>query len=491
MSAPGVFVVGTSHAVASAEAREHLHLEPSEILEALTPVLLRSDLLIEALPLVTCGRLELYGVSNRPVRAAQTLNRLVATQTGFNRTELSNNTFQLQGREAVQHLLRVSAGLDSVVHGEAQILGQVRSAAHDPRGSLAKGTVLHRLFEVALLTGKRVRSETKIGHGAASLAGASLKLVYSEIPDLERASVLIVGAGDTGSLVGRLLAKQGVGRIVIANRTLETAHAVASSLGAAAVPLSELAAEIAKADLVVGAAADSHHLITPESVLSYREDKPLWFIDLAHPRNVHPDVTKISGVRVFDLDAVAKQVESAKAARLEQTPKAEAIVLEGVNHFEEWFRSRESVEVLTALRSHVLKLANDEAELITRGRGDTEKEEVLLIARSIARTLLHQPTVALRSADLSTDEGQKLLRSAHSCQLLELAYDEAERLTHGRSERERKDVRLIAGTIARALLRQPEIELPSENISSDSSGMGLLDSTADEMVEPASQRAKD
>ena len=118
--------------------------------------------------------------------------------------------------------------------------------------------------------------------------------------------------------------------------------------------------------------------------------------------------------------------------------------------------------------SHVLKLANDEAERVTRGKNDTEKEEILLIARSLARTLLHQPTVALRSADLSTDEGQKILRSAHSCQLLELAYDEAERLTRGRSNGERKDVRLIAGAIARALLRQPEIELRSENVSSDS-----------------------
>ena len=490
MSGLGVFVVGTSHAVASAEARERLHLESAEVLEALTPVLLRSDLLTEALPLVTCGRLELYGVSNRPARAAQTLTRLVAQRTGFDRTDLAENTFELQGKEAVQHLLRVSAGLDSVVHGEAQILGQVRSAAHDPKSSLAKGTVLHRLFELALLTGKRVRSETRIGHGAASLAGASLKLVYSEVPDLDRASVLIVGAGDTGSLVARLLAKRGVGRIVMANRTLETAHTVAASLGATAVPLSELAAEIAKADLVVGAAGDSHHLITPESVLSSRENKPLWFIDLAHPRNVHPDVTKLLGVRVFDLDAVASQVESAKAARLAQTPKAEEIVLEGVSHFEEWFRSRDSVEVLTALRSHVLKLANDEAERLTRGRSDNEKEEILLIARALARTLLHHPTVALRSADLSTDAGQKILRSAHSCQLLELAYDEAERLTHGRSEGERKDVRLIAGALARTLLRQPEMVLPAENRPTDS-GQELLHSTSSDLRATTSRLSGD
>ncbi|MEM7416834.1 MAG: glutamyl-tRNA reductase [Gemmatimonadota bacterium] len=411
MSARGIFVVGTSHSVASAEAREQLHVETEEILTALRPVLTAEGLIEEAVPLATCGRLEVYGVSSRPERAARFLTRLASRRPGAVEQDVVGKTFRLHGADAVEHLFRVASGLDSVVHGEAQILGQVKDAAHDPLGSAAKGTFLHRLFDAALATGKRVRSETEIGRGAASLASAGLALLRQDMGSLDDTPTMVIGAGETGALVARLLAKAGVPRIIVANRTLSTAKRVAEPLGAEAIDLESVPARLPEVGLVIGAAGHAHHLLGPTHLREPRT-RPLWLLDLAHPRNFDTKLAEIDDVHVVDLDEVAQRVEAARSARLAHLPKAEEIVRDAVAEYQSWLRSRPGVTVLRSVRETVLTRAEREAHRLSKGRPEEDREALRLLARSLARTLLHEPTVALRAADPGTPEGRKVLETA-------------------------------------------------------------------------------
>jgi glutamyl-tRNA reductase len=408
-----LFVLGTSQSVASASVRERLHLDLQEVSEALVHLLTERGVLAEAVPLSTCARLELYGVAPDADRALRVLARLMARRTGVSPAEIREHSYTLRGESAVRHLFRVAAGLDSVVHGEAQILGQVREAAHHELSIHGKGPVLHRLFESALAAGKKVRTDTEIGRGAASLASAALGMVQKELGSLESASALVLGAGETGALMARLLRKAGVGRLVVANRTEETAKDVASGLGAEARGLSDLPALLADADLVIGAVAGSEPLVTPALLADAAPKRERqYYLDLAHPRSIDRAVADFPGVRLIDLQAVFDRVEAARHARAAQVPQAERIVREHGEAFVRWLRSRENVEVLRAVRSQVLDLARAEAERLSRGRSDQEREAIIRFARSVARTLLHRPTLALREADPSTPDGRTLLESA-------------------------------------------------------------------------------
>lgn len=415
MALEEIFVVGTSQSVASAAMRERMYVELEEVYEAIGELLTSRAILDEAVPLATCGRLELYAVSKNPDHAVKVLVRLLARNTGLEPCTLREHVYALRGPTAVRHLLRVASGLDSVVHGEAQILGQVREAARDRRAVMTKGPILHRLFETALATGKKVRTETEIGRGAASLAGAALKMVDREMKALGSSTALVIGTGDTGSLVARLLRKAGVGRLVLANRTLETARMHASSLGAEAIGLNGLGEALAEADLVVGAVTADEFLVTPAMLEALEEGSvtsPRYFLDLAHPRNFDPAIAERSGVRLFDLDHVFERVEAAKASRAAQVPKAEAIVRRQEELFGEWLRSRQGIQVLRAVREHVLEVARDEARRYGEGRSREEQEQIQRLARSVARTLLHRPTLALRDADPASPEGRSLLEAA-------------------------------------------------------------------------------
>jgi glutamyl-tRNA reductase len=410
-----LFVVGTSQSVAPSRVRERMHVDLDEVYAALGALLTERGVLEEAIPLATCGRLELYCLAREPERALKMLVRLLARRTGVPSDELRTHIYALKGSTAVRHLFRVAAGLDSVVHGEAQILGQVREAAHHPLAMTSKGPVLHRMFEMALSTGKKVRTETDIGRGAASLASASLRMVEREMGSLASVSALVVGAGETGALMARLLRKAGIGRLVVANRTEDTAHEVAKPLGGEGAGLDRLPELLQEADLVVGAVTAGEWLVSEEMVRAGDRDlaqRPMRFLDLAHPRNFDPALADIPGVKLFDLDHVFERVEEARAARAAQIPRAEAIVREQADVYIRWVRSRRSVEVLKAVRRQVLDLARTEAERFGQGRSDEEKEQMRLLARSLARTLLHQPTLALRDADPESPEGRFMLEAA-------------------------------------------------------------------------------
>lgn len=411
-----VFVLGSSQSVASAEERAHLHLDVEEMYDALGMLIARG-FLDEAVPLATCGRVEVYGVSQRPERALRVLRQLLARRIGVPSTHLEAHSYVHRNVDAAVHLFRVAAGLDSVVYGEAQIIGQVRDALEHPRTRDTAGTLLHRLFQHALGAGKRVRTETAVGRGAVSLAGASLALLQQELGSLEALSAVVLGAGDTGVLMARLLRKEGLTRLTVANRTLSKAERVAAELGGEATGLDDLPALVRDADIVVGTVAERDDLLTAailRDVLAEAPERQRWFLDLAHPRNFHPDLAELPGAHIMDLDAVFEGVEAARQARAAETPRAEAMVREDADVFMKWLRTRQSAAVLTAVREHVLQIAREEAERYARGRSPEERERLLRLARSLARSMLHCPTLVLREADPDDDEGRRLLETATS-----------------------------------------------------------------------------
>ena len=410
-----LFVLGTSQSVAPAPVRERMHVELDEVYSALDDLLGQDGGLLEALPLSTCRRLEIYGVSEEPERALSLLRALLARKSGAAPEEVMAHSYVHLGADAVRHLFRVAAGLDSVVHGEAQILGQVRNALEHPSTTRTVGARLQRLFQSALRTGKRVRTETEIGRGAASLASAALTLLQRQVDSLESMSALVLGAGETGCLIGRLLKKAGVRRLVVANRTEGRARELAVQLGGEFASLDALPSLLAGADLVVGAAAAPERLVRPDMLngaMKPGSSGPRYFLDLAHPGNFDPALAEVPGVELFDLEHVFERVEAARATRASQVPQAEAIVAEDVVSFVGWLRSRETVSVLRAIREQFLDVARDEAERQAPGPSSMGRDEMTRFARSLARTLLHAPTVALRDADPSTPEGRLLLESA-------------------------------------------------------------------------------
>lgn len=411
-----IFVLGTSHSVASAAMRERLYVELDELYAALE-ALIRRGVLAEAVPLVTCGRLELYGASPEPEAALRRLRLLLAKRTGVTGDDIDAHSYVRRNGDAARHLFRVASGLDSVIHGEAQILGQVRGALEHPATRLTAGPLLLRLFQNALAAGKRVRTETHIGRGAVSLAGAALSLLQRETGSLESRSALVLGAGETGALVARLLRKEGVARLTIANRSLDRAQAVAAELDATPALLDDLPTLVGDADVIVGAVAERDDLVHPDLVadaLLAAGDRCRYFVDLAHPRNFHPELAMLPGVRLIDLEQVFAGVEAAREARAAQVPHAEALVEAEVEATMKWIRTRESVAVLRAVREQVLEMARQEAERAARGRSEKEREDLHRLARSLARAVLHHPTLALREADPTDTEGRRLLDTATS-----------------------------------------------------------------------------
>jgi glutamyl-tRNA reductase len=408
-----LFLLGTSHSVASSSVRERMHVDVEEMYATLEPLRDARNLLDEALPLVTCGRLELYGVAPDSARAVRVLGHLMARRTGIPRHDLERHAYVRRDSDAVHHLFRVASGLDSVVHGEAQVLGQVRDAAHHPRARRTAGPVLGRLFQHALRTGKRVRSETGIGRGAASLASAAVGMMRRQVGDLGAMSALVIGAGDTGALMARLLVKAGIGRLTVANRTLSKARAVADDLGGVATDLTSIAAALSGADLVVGASGAREHLVTLEMIRALpAEARPKCIVDLAHPRTFAPELAELPGIVLMDLDHVFRRVDAAREARLEHLPRAHLLVEEEARAYETWYRSRESAAVVKAVRRHVLERALTEADRYAGRAPDGQREQMRRLARSVARALLHQPTVALRDADPASERGRALLRHA-------------------------------------------------------------------------------
>jgi glutamyl-tRNA reductase len=399
---PALVGVGLSHRSASLAIRERLALAPDEA-GALLRALTAGGAVEEAVALSTCNRTELYLVAGDAAAARRAALRALARHAGMDVPALRALVSERREGAVVEHLFAVAAGLDSMVMGEAEILGQLRRA-HALAGTAGTcGPVLDRLLRDALGAGRRARAGSAIGRSGASVSSAAVELAREALGSLAGRGVLLVGAGKSSAATARVLRHHGVGVLRVANRDPTRAEALAGQHGAV-VGLETLDEQLVAADLVITATASPRPLIDRPAVqraLARRGGRPLVLVDLAVPRDVDPAVRAVPGVVLVDLDDVERRAARNRAAREADAGRARAILAGEVERFERWRAGRAVAPAVAALHERADEVVR---ELLARNASHWEslspadRERVACLARAVARRLLHEPTLHVKRA---------------------------------------------------------------------------------------------
>ena len=398
-----VLALGVSHKTAPLPLREKLALPEGRAASTLRE-LTAHDAVHEAVAISTCNRTELYLVATDSVEAETAGLGVLAREAGIPPTELLGPVYSLRDAEAASHLYRVTAGLESMIVGEAEIQGQVKRAYELALVEGATGPILNRMFRGALAAGKRARTETAVGEKGVSIPSVAVELAQRNLGDLSARQVLLIGAGETSELTARALAARGSDAVFIANRGYNRAISLAQRFGGNAVRIDELPVQLASADIVVSTTNSPHHLIERsglELIMAQRDGSPLLVIDLAVPRDIDPECREIEGVSLYDVDEVQAIVERNASGREAEARRAGAILDSELSRFERWLGSQEVMPTVTALRERADAIVSQViAENATRWESlsSTDRERVEMLARAIANRLLHEPTVRLKSA---------------------------------------------------------------------------------------------
>jgi glutamyl-tRNA reductase len=401
-----LILVGTSHRRAPVELRELLAYD-AELRRASLGRLSEDG--VEAAILSTCNRTEAYLVAAGVEDAEERVHAELGSLSGLSRTELAPALYTLTDEAAALHLFRVAAGLDSLVPGEAQILGQVREAYEAARGTGTAGATLHRLFRQALRVGKRVRTETAIGENPASVSSAAAELAERVFEELEGRCVLVLGAGKTSDLTAANLLSRGAGEIVVANRSLERAEGLARRYGGRGIGLEGVEAELERADVVVASTSSQGYLLSAEQVrraMARRRGRPVFFIDIAVPRDIDPGVNEIDDCYLYDIDDLERVVAESVAGRREEAVRAEAIASEEADGFRAWQLSLDVVPAIASLRELAESIRQAELERAERRLGPLtpgQRRAVEALTARIVDKLLHLPTVRMKEAAAAAD----------------------------------------------------------------------------------------
>ncbi len=392
-----ISLVGISHKTAPVAVRERFALNGDEVGRAL-------ELLREAhegaAVLSTCNRTEVYLTGRWPVRDPAPVIEALARARGLSPPEGGAPFYVRTGKEAARHLFRVAAGVESMVVGEAEILGQVRSAFAAATAARTHNAVLSRLFHSAIRVGRRARNETGIGRHAVSVSSTAVALARKTVGDLSSSTVLVVSAGGAGKLTARSLAEAGVRQMLVTSRTFERARELATDLGAAPVPFNRLDWALGQADIVITSTGASEFLIGPELVRSSRngDGRPLLLIDIAVPRDVDPAVRALPGVHLFDIDDLRSVARDNLNARRAEIQRVEAIVEEELARFSEWLRSLQVVPTIAALRkrAEAIRRAELKRTLPRLGLDENARRRIEAMSEAIVKRLLHDPILRLK-----------------------------------------------------------------------------------------------
>ncbi len=407
---PQVIMVGMSHKSAPVEVREALALADEEARALLKDV---KDSFGEALFISTCNRAELYTVAEDCQGTAARLVDILKSHSKRPYSCPQQYFFQYSGAEAVQHLFEVTAGLDSMIIGEDQILGQVRRCFEAGIASGTVGTVLSQLARQALSVGKRVRTQTELGSRYASVGYQAVSMGEQHFGSLKDKTVLVIGAGKMGRMVGKGLHNKGVSQILWINRTFERAEALQERFGGRVAQWADLPQAVTAADLVISCTGADGFVLSTELVahaLRNRAAKPLVLVDIAVPRDVDPEVGRLAGVHLYDVDHLGSLDREYMPDPFEMA-KAKEIVWQEREEFQDWQRERASVPVVRALleRAEAIRVAEMEKGL-SRGRidGDKERQVVDAITSAIVNKLLHPILIGLKKHDLDPTTQQAL-----------------------------------------------------------------------------------
>ena len=396
----GIWALGINHKTAPVAVRERLSFDPVSVPLVLQQVHQLEDL-TEVVVLSTCNRTELY--FNADHQGAGHVTDWLVSNYSIERSELDAASYFLEGDMAVAHTMRVASGLDSLVLGEPQILGQMKSAFAVAQETGTVGSELGRLFRQIFTIAKRVRTNTAIGENPVSVAFAAVRMAQHIFADMPSSRALLIGAGETIELVARHLKQVGIGHMTLANRTLARAQVLAEEFHADAVLLEDIPSALSDADIVISSTASPLPIVGKgmvEKAMKKRRHKPMFMVDIAVPRDIEEEVGDVSDIYLYTVDDLSDIIEENVKSREDAAKQAEELIEAGVSHYMRELKALDAVNTLTDLRSHVDQLREEQLEKALRQiKSGADAEKVLkTFAHNLGNKLLHKPMKALRRA---------------------------------------------------------------------------------------------
>jgi glutamyl-tRNA reductase len=396
-----LILLGISHKTAPVALRERLAL-PGPQLPAFLQDLVASPAIDEAVAISTCNRTEVYLVASDGVEGESAALGALAGRAGIRPTELADIIYSPRNCDAARQLFRVTSGLESMIVGESEVQGQVKRAYEVALSAGTTGSMTNRLFTAALAAGKRVRTETGIGVGAASVSSVAVDLATEMLGDLAGRPVVIIGAGETSELTAQALAARGVTTIFVANRHAARARSLADRFGGTVLPLDRLPEQLEQADVLLCATASPHPIVERDElalVMTARGGRPLLVLDIAVPRDVEAACGELDGVRLVDMDGLQRVVATNLRGREGEVERGEEIIEEEITRFASWMGSLDVLPTVAALRAHgedivAGVLAENASRWDSASPRDVARAEA--IARAVMTRLLHEPTLQLK-----------------------------------------------------------------------------------------------
>ncbi len=402
-----LLVLGLDHRTAPVEMRELLSVEREQLPDALGQL---SEYVPQSVILSTCNRTEVYVYDADDIGLVGRVGDFMIGYSGVPGAELERHVYQLWETECVSHLFRVAGGLESMIVGERQILGQVRAAfSAASQGGYTKSP-LTRVFHSALRAGRRVHRETGIGQHSRSVSRAAVQLAWGMFDRLDDRRALVIGAGDAGRMVARALADAGVNRITVANRTQWRAEELARDLGGVAVPFENLGRALAESDLVISSTGSPGYVVdealVAEAMSGRTPAQPILMIDIAVPRDIEPSIGDWDGVRLLDIDALGQVAEIDLDGREGEVRRAGEVTEEELARFVEWWSSSDTMELAVGMRRQAESVRRAEVAKTLKLLGEAEDGELAArlhaMTNALVKKLLHQPTAQLRAEDSAT-----------------------------------------------------------------------------------------
>lgn len=395
-----LLALGINHKTASVSVREKVAFAPEQMADALAQACELAHLKEVAI-LSTCNRTELY--CSTELEGTRALLEWLGGYHKLDPDELQTCSYAHWGQDAAQHMMRVASGLDSLVLGEPQILGQLKSCYAVSQSAGVVGAELDRLFQQTFAVAKKVRTDTAIGENPVSVAYASVSLAQHIFSDLSQSKALLIGAGETIELVARHLSEAGVKQMTVANRTLVRAEALAEEFNARAILLGDIPEALEDADIVIASTASQLPILgkgAVESALKKRKHRPIFMVDIAVPRDIEHEVAELDDVYLYTVDDLKEVIEENVRSRQSAAQEAETLVEAGASEFMRQLRSLGAVETVMSLRQQAEQLRDAELEKALRllSNGKSAEEVLNNLARGLTNKLIHSPTVQLRKA---------------------------------------------------------------------------------------------
>ncbi len=397
-------VLGINHKTAPVELREKVSLD-EDMCGNLSAHLLDDAGITEVVPLSTCNRTEVYVVASMPEVGRRECMEALARIASVDLGDLEECIYYHEGETAVRHLYRVAGSLDSLIVGEAQIMGQIKAAYHSAHRRESTSVLLNRLFRHALEVGKRIRTETRIGENPVSVSSVAVEMARKVFDELDGRTAMLLGAGKMGKLTATHLVAHGVKNFIVTNRTYARAEEMAEELNGRAVRFEDLNDYLPMADIVISSTGAPHYVLRKgevERAIRQRHNRPIFFIDIAVPRDIDPGVNDVYNAFLYDIDDLNEVAGANAAQREKEARKAEDIIVEEVGKFSHWLSSLDVVPTITALRQMAEQIKAGELEkTLSRFEAelsDGDRNRIEAMASGIVNKMLHSPTVELKRA---------------------------------------------------------------------------------------------